>query len=148
MANSSCLIEIKHTIPRTAWSQVIPALRQDTLIWNALQNPDFRERSIAKLGGNPQMWTPAHLALLSIKSDLNPDDLVSIPLSEIDPELRVQAIRTYELHASEKPPDMTLRTAGLLALSLHEHHRLTHSWQKIPPGGTYLHGPDPGQHRR
>jgi len=140
MTNSSCLIELKHATPRTAWAQVIPALRQDTLIWNALQNPDFRELAISKLGGNSQIWTPAHLSLLSIKIDLNPEALRSTSISELDPELRIQAIQTYELYSSESPPEMTLATAGLLALSLHEHHRLTHSWQKIPLS-THWHTP-------
>jgi len=104
ITTSSCLIELKNTLPQTSWPQVIPALRQDTFIWNALQNLDFRELAISAFGSHPKKWTPARLALLSLKSDLNPESLYTTPLAELNPELRLQAIQTYEAHTSEAPP--------------------------------------------
>ena len=98
MTFSSSLIEIKNILPQSSWPHVIPALRQDSLIWQALQNPNFREQAISKLGSNPQMWSPAYLTLLSLNTDLDPNALYSTPLSELNPELRLQAIQTYEAH--------------------------------------------------
>jgi len=132
MTNPSCLIDLKHTLPQASWPEVISALRQDAHVWNSLQNPDFRRTAISKLGGYPEKWTPAHLAMLALKPDLSLAMLRTQSLSEIDPELRVQAIQTYELHAGDSPPKMDLTTAGLLMLALLEHYRLTHSWESIP----------------
>jgi len=132
MTSPSCLIDLKNVLPKSSWSQVIAALRHDAVIWNVLQNPDFRGLAISKLGSHPEKWSPARLAILSLKLDLNLKDLRNTPLSEIDPELRLRAIQTYELQASDSPPEMDLDTAGLLMLALLEHYRLTKSWEKIP----------------
>ena len=132
MTSPSCLIDLKNVLPQSSWPQVIAALRHDVVIWNALQNPDFRGLAISKLGSHPEKWTPARLAILSLKLDLNLTDLRTTPLSEINPELRLRAIQTYELQASDSPPEMDLDTAGLLMLALLEHYRLTKSWEKIP----------------
>ncbi|MFC1996553.1 tetratricopeptide repeat protein [Chloroflexota bacterium] len=128
----SSLIEIKNILPQSSWPQVIHALRQDELIWQALQEPDFRNISISRLGNRPEMWTPANLALLALKTNLDTESFLSASLIELDPELRLQAIQTYETHVAESPSKMTLPTAGLLALALLEHHRVTQSWENIP----------------
>ncbi len=138
MTTSSSLIDLKKTLPQTSWSTVIHALRQDALIWQTLQKRDFLKIAISKLGSNPKMWTPANLALLSLETDLDSEKLRSTSLSKLDPELRLQAIQTYEAHVSDTPPDMTLATAGLLALALQEHNRLTNSWEKIPHTSHWL----------
>ncbi len=132
MSNPSCLIDLKNTLPKTSWPQVILALRQDALIWQALQNSKFRGLAISKLGSHPENWTPAQLALLTLKIDLALEELRQRPLSEFDPELRVRAIQTYEDHSNATPPEMSLAAAGLLSLALQEHFRLTNSWEKIP----------------
>lgn len=132
MTNPSCLIELKEILPKTTWPQVFLALRQDELIWQGLQNPDFRELAISKFGNHPEKWNPAQLAILALRNDLEIKDLQKTPLSELDPELRLRAIQTYEEHSKGSPPKMTLATAGLLSLALQEHFRLTNSWEKIP----------------
>ena len=132
MTNPSCLIDLKHILPQTSWPQVIPALRQDYLIWKALQNPDFRGQALSRLGSHPDKWTPAQLSLLALEHRLNFSDICNKPLNEIDPELRVRAIQTYDIHNTDSPPEMDLPTAGLLMLALVEHHRLTHSWERLP----------------
>lgn len=132
MASPSCLIDLKNILPKTSWSQVILALRQDPLIWQALQNPDFRALAISKFGSHPENWTPAHLGLLSLKVDFDLQTIRSTPLAELDPELRVRAIQMYEDHSKATSPKMTLSEAGLLSLALQEHFRLTNSWENIP----------------
>ena len=134
MTSPSCLIDLKNILPRNSGPQVIAALRHDAVIWNALQNPDFRRAAISKLCSHPEKWTPARLALLALKVNQNPADVRATALSEIDPELRLQAIQAYEEQAQASPTEMDLETAGLLMLALLEHYRLTKSWEKIPHG--------------
>ena len=137
MTTPSSLIELKNTLPQLSWPQIIPALRQDALIWQSLQNLEFRELAISRLGNDHNRWNPASLSLLSLEIDLDSNTLRAKPLGDIEPELRVQAIQTYESHMADDPPEMTLPTAGLLALALQEHHRLTNSWENIPQSGDW-----------
>ncbi|MFN2236062.1 MAG: tetratricopeptide repeat protein, partial [Anaerolineales bacterium] len=132
MTTAISLIELKNTLPQLSWHQVIPALRQDEIIWKIIQIPEFRELAISKLGNNPHSWTPAHLALLSLDIDLTPNTFINKSLGDINPELRVKVVATYEAHMVDEPPEMTLNTAGLLALALLEHHHQTNSWENIP----------------
>jgi tetratricopeptide (TPR) repeat protein len=132
MTTPISLIELKNNLPQLSWPQVIPALRQDEIVWKMIQKPEFRELAITKLGNNPHSWTPAHLALLAMGIDLEPDALRNESLGEINPELRVKVVATYEAHMVNEPPEMTLDSAGLLALALLEHHHQTNSWENIP----------------
>ena len=132
MPNLSSLIELKNTIPEMAWPRVIAALRQDPLVWQALQSPDFRNLAISHFGSRPEKWTPAHIAWLTISRDLKLDDLRTHSLREIDPDMYQHAIRTYDLHVGASPPQMTLPAAGYLMLALLERHRQAWNWQEAP----------------
>ena len=68
MTRSSAIVDLKNALGENDWPRVIPALRQDPLVWLALQSADFRLAAINKLGPTPEVWSPANLALIALGS--------------------------------------------------------------------------------
>jgi tetratricopeptide (TPR) repeat protein len=126
----SFVVAFKTALPESSWPWVVAALRQDPLVWDSLQEPDFGEKALAEFGSQPEAWTPAGLAFLALEQPLS---AASAPL---DPLLRQRALRAYEslvrqnLPAGDEQP--TLAHAGLLALSLAEHRHVSGSWGNLP----------------
>ena len=122
---SSLIVALKTNLPESSWPWVISALRQDTLVWAALQEPAFVEKAISNLAGKPEAWSPAVLASLSLDQPLQPDG-----------SLRHKALQAYEHlirrgSAETGGPDLTLANAGLLAIALLEHRQLSGSWSDL-----------------
>ena len=128
MAQTSFIVALKSALPEASWPWVIPALRQDSRIWDLLQDEDFGARALQALGTNPQSWSPANLAFLALNQ----------PMPEVDappdPQLRYQALQALE--AQEKSPqyagaedDQALAQAALLAIALYDQRRSTGSWE-------------------
>jgi tetratricopeptide (TPR) repeat protein len=122
MTKLSPIIYLKETLPEESWPWVIPALRQDPVVWASLQDQEFLNLSIAQIGHLPKRWTPLNLALNSLGVDTAIQELGTLPLEEISPYLHQQAAKAYEIYTSEDPPTLDLRQAGLLALYFSEHN--------------------------
>ena len=101
---------------------MIPALRQDPVVWANLQDQDFLKRAIGQIGHLPKRWSPLNLALTSLGVDLAIQKLGTLPLEEISPYLHQQAAKAFENYTSEDPPPIDLQQAGLLALYFSEHN--------------------------
>jgi tetratricopeptide (TPR) repeat protein len=112
MSTDSAIIDLKHILPEKSWHWVIPALMSEGLIWESLQNPDFRGLAVTRIGSQPESWTPAHLALLTLPGKLT-------PTKKIPPEIHMQASEAFQQH-SETRPIQDLKQAALLALALRE----------------------------
>jgi tetratricopeptide (TPR) repeat protein len=127
---SSFIIKLKALLPESSWSWVISALTQDHQVWESLQDADFGDLALDRIGSNPESWTCANLALLRLDSSSKPD-----PLS-LDASLRKIALRSYESFLEGQPEDQleqhNLEQALLLAVALLEHRRLSGSWQTLP----------------
>jgi tetratricopeptide (TPR) repeat protein len=121
MTKLSPIIYLKDTLPEDSWSWVIPALRQDSVIWESLQDQDFLKLAVQEIGNNPKDWTPLNLALLSLGGDLAVDELGTVPLEETSPYLHQQSVLAYKNHTGENPPAVDIRQAGMLALYFLEH---------------------------
>jgi tetratricopeptide (TPR) repeat protein len=126
----SFVVALKTILPEAAWPWVLAALRQDALVWDSLQEPDFSERALAEMGAQPEAWTPAGLAFLALGQPL------SAAGSPLDPLLRQRALRAYESLIRQNQPGSeerpTLAGAGLLALTLAEHRHVSGSWGNLP----------------
>ena len=126
----SFVVALKTTLPESTWPWVVAALRQDALVWDSLQEPDFGERALAEIGARPEAWTPAGLAFLAL------DHPISAAGEPLDPLLRQRALRAYESLVRQNPPGAgerpTLAHAGLLALTLAEHRQVSGSWGNLP----------------
>lgn len=122
VAQSSFIVALKSHLPESSWPWVISALRQDAIIWRALQEPKFAEYCISNLASKPEAWSPAILASLALNQPLNPDG-----------PLRQSALQAYEHlirngFAEVSDPGINLANAGLLAVALLVHHHQSGSW--------------------
>lgn len=131
MSNSpSFIIKLKDTLREDEWPWVISALRQDPVIWQSLQDPNFGELALSRGGDQPSNWTPAGLAFLALGcSSPSTGD-------PVDPELIQKAGKVYQdllAHQANIPEDLSpLALAGLLAIALAELHKEVGSWEVLP----------------
>ncbi len=124
-------IESKRSFPSADWPWLLLALRQDELVWSALQDEEFSGHAFARLGPNANAWSPAGLALLSLDDSPDLNSLRSRPLKPLQQSSSHQSGQVYESW-SETPhvPDR-LETAGLIALNFREQFRKGTSWEDI-----------------
>ncbi|MDR3577264.1 MAG: tetratricopeptide repeat protein [Anaerolineaceae bacterium] len=125
------LAELLRIFSTTNSPQVIAALREDALVWESLANQELFQKAFAYVGDNAQLWTPAHLAILSLGEGLDAQDLASEPLIPLETSLRQLAIQKYQNVLKTAQPPTDLKEAGLLALALRERRRHTHSWEGL-----------------
>lgn len=125
---SADLLELLRTfLPREEVPVVFSALKRDSLVWEALQQP----LTINILGNNLQsaeVWQPANLALRILNSRMELAALQGDHFPTVEPSIRKKALETFEnlLRNCSKPHD--LREAGLIALALRERRRKTQTW--------------------
>lgn len=117
MVSNSTIIDLKNFFLEDTWPLVIPAIRQDSLVWDALQNPDFRGAAKKNLGTIPEDWSPANLALISLGYKLRANDVRDNPNS-IPVELNDNAETAYYDYDSGQDMQPNLDNAGLLAIAL------------------------------
>jgi tetratricopeptide (TPR) repeat protein len=127
MPNSSpFIVRLKSILPEETWPWVISALRKDELVWQSLEEVEFSQRALNQIGANPEDWTPAALALVSLRQEPDAD------LSGLDPDLRQESLRAYDevIHSSSGTPAraVSLSRVGLVALALNQQRVLTGSW--------------------
>lgn len=130
------IFQLREKLPQADWSWVVSALRQDVLVWESLQDPNFGEKALHSLGGHTQAWSPAHLSLLALEIDQTPDAYQVIPMIPLKPSLKKQALKLLEEVKQGNQPVVSgapsqLAQAGLLALALREGLRSTGSLKNI-----------------
>ncbi|MBN2045168.1 MAG: tetratricopeptide repeat protein [Anaerolineales bacterium] len=101
---------------------VVRALRQDTIIWSALQDTEFlnRIRTAQLTGLKP--WMPANIALIWLFPHSGPKMLSALP-NNLDQETKFRAANTLEaLLSPAGSPDTEndLTTAALAAIAIRE----------------------------
>ncbi|MBI4927831.1 MAG: tetratricopeptide repeat protein, partial [Anaerolineae bacterium] len=109
-------------------ARVVASLRQDELVWKALDDETFATMAIDRLGGQANNWTPAALSLIAINQKELGAKLTTLPMQPLDANLRHLAVRTYEEVRKRGTGASGLQEACLLALALRERRRLTGSW--------------------
>ena len=110
---------------------VIGMLRQDPLVWAAVEDPSLFSRLVSKAGSELTAWIPAEIAQLCIGEEKAPMEVPKDLLIPLGERLRQQAIYFYEQTLQTGQPPQSLREAGLLALALRERRRLTKGWSGI-----------------
>lgn len=128
MQMTGAIIELKEFFPEECWSQVIPALRQDSLVWAAVQDGKIRGTAKEKLGSVPEAWSPANLALILLEYNLQASDLRDMPHSLPD-ELSGRAAQLLEKLLAEEEIYPNLNNAGLIAIALRDK---TEHWARLP----------------
>jgi tetratricopeptide (TPR) repeat protein len=130
------ILQIREKLPEADWSWVVSALRQDSLVWESLQDPDFSEKALTTIGKIAQAWAPAHLGLMALEINQTPDTFQLIPLSPLQSELETQALTILQEVAQGQTPfensaKLKLAHATLLALGMRERLRASGSWKMI-----------------
>jgi len=135
MENHLFLTELKHSLDESCWPLVVQSLRQDELVWEALQDNTpggLRERALArKAGGSsrrPEDWSPAALALLALGLETTLDGLLTQP-SKTLPEADMARLEQVDRDLPRSP--LSLERAGLQALALRERRRASGSWENL-----------------
>jgi hypothetical protein len=59
---------IKAILPKSSWPWVFSALRQNEVVWNALNDETFIRLAIGRIGRQPSAWTPARKPWTSTKN--------------------------------------------------------------------------------
>jgi tetratricopeptide (TPR) repeat protein len=128
--STTFIARLKSTLPEPAWSRVTFALMHDPVVWETLQDDEFSGQALDQIGADPHGWNPAALAFLQLGTPLPVDPLA------MDAKLRRNAIQEYESLLRNSPGQvaepMSLRRAGLLAIALLEHRRMSKSWNDLP----------------
>ncbi|MGE5223711.1 MAG: tetratricopeptide repeat protein, partial [Omnitrophica WOR_2 bacterium] len=145
---TACFLQqIKSHLPDSSLPWVIASLREESLIWDSLQEPDFQQRLFSQTVEQPKAWSPANLALLAINLPVPAEGLAADQLNAdlsfpLDVGIRRRAARAYEsmVAGSPVPTDtdvegaralVGLAAAGLVALALRERRRLIGNWQGL-----------------
>jgi tetratricopeptide (TPR) repeat protein len=117
----SPILYLKDTLPEDSWPWVIPALRQDALVWSSLRDLQALKLAIQVIGDQPEGWKPFNLALISLDPKLNPGEPGMTQLEALPPDLLDKAVQAFEDQLGMKPPELDLPRAGLLAIYLGGH---------------------------
>jgi tetratricopeptide (TPR) repeat protein len=153
MQINSVLQAVQESLPPDEWPFVFEALRQDTIVWTGLQDPERSARILAVKRVCVQDWSPASLALSSIAQSPSLASLMVQPPQPLEPGLCLQAMRTLEAvahrseltkslelveqtsdgnTAAETPGEpVTLEQAGYLALALRDRFRSHNDWNEL-----------------
>jgi tetratricopeptide (TPR) repeat protein len=121
---------IKRSLPKDSWNEVISALRQDNLVWDALQNQDYLEKLQDVSVNGMEDWLPANLGLRYIDLPQRAKDFQSSSSPLLENDLFNQAMLLLE-DVKEGNNVSDLEGAMLIALALREKHYLGDSWQAI-----------------
>ena len=129
MENIDLYREFSELLSPKDQAQVLAALRQDTLVWERLQEPGFFDQAAQWAGKEVDRWNPGWLALVALKASQKPETFVANPMVEIDPILVEPVMQVYQnARASQSSGPQTLEEAGLLALALRERRRKSGNW--------------------
>lgn len=111
--------------------RVIRGLIQNPFVWEALQDPDFRNEAMQNLGTDEGKWTPMNLWILQNKILVEIEILRSDDLNAVDTEIRNKSF--YELKTLHEEPgkEITLEQAGYCALALREHYLNKGNWEDL-----------------
>ena len=120
---SNLLVQsLKKIFPEKEYGQVIRALRNDSIVWQALQNPDLTKRMVKLADTDIKRWTPAFLALIALEI---PEIYFQLrakpePLSEKIKYKAAAELEKLVKQTSSDPSLPTIETAGLAALAIRE----------------------------
>ncbi len=129
---TSAIVDLKEFFSEDTWSRVIPALRQDRLVWAAVQDEKIRGAAKEKLGTVPEVWSPANLALILLDYKLQAADLRGMPHSLPDELVEHSDQLLAKLLAGEEIfPN--LNNAVLIAIALRDRPE---AWGEF--GSSYL----------
>jgi tetratricopeptide (TPR) repeat protein len=127
MASAGFLKQLRSVLREDDWQPVLSALRQDPLVWDALQDDMLCSKALEVCGNIPHAWNPARLGLLSLGYTFSEDALRATPGSQLEPDL---AARLLSLSTDPQGASQDLASAMLAALLAHEAYHQSKQWQR------------------
>lgn len=112
-------------------AQVLSALRQDALVWEALETAEVWEQASQAAGKQVSRWTPGLIGLLAGGCKISPEILNASPMAALPTELHERVFQAYQNAQPGSKPAHTLQEAVFLALALRERRRLTGNWNGL-----------------
>ena len=136
---------IKQILPEDQWAQVLRALRNEPVVWEALKVTAFQKRLEEASTGVTHFWSPGNLALLALDAGIDTATLINQPTRPLESEFAKVADQTLKdmitgnlgkgeaLYAAEihRDPMQSLKFAGLIALALRERYLNEGSWLPV-----------------
>lgn len=144
---NSLAFRLKVALDPADWAWVLAALRQDTTIWENLQDEEFHSEALMQIGKQSRGWSPAVLALLALGAHEPPAIQLVYHLRDdlqysLDAGLRRKAAQVFEEPSNSLNPsldrddvrsgELDLKQAGLIALALRERRRVMGTWDGLP----------------
>ncbi len=108
---------------------LISALRQDDLVWNALQDTSLSMKLLQNTEKSLTSWTPAAIFCL-VQSLPVPSDLQNLSLG-VDGVTRQKSIDLYEKIGRSGNVPQNIQEAGFAAIALRERRKLVKSWDLL-----------------
>lgn len=135
MATIKMLQRIAETLQDAELAWLLPNLRQDAVIWNALNEAGFYEKLIqskpAAEAFAPADFNPARLALLAA-GQLLPTNAERVTwIDAIDAQVIQMAARSFNDQTIFTTGPQDLPAAGMIALAMLDMFRASHSWNGL-----------------
>jgi tetratricopeptide (TPR) repeat protein len=113
---------LKKIFPEEEYGQVVRALRNDAIVWQALQNADLAKKFVKLANTEISRWTPAFLALIALEI---PEIYLKLrsTTESLDEKIKYTAAAELEQlinQPAKKTSKMAIETAGLAALAIRE----------------------------
>lgn len=125
----SFLFNLKENLPESVWPWLISALRQDEIIWDSLNNPKITNTVLEQLTNQPEQWSPIQLVFVIF------DHPIAFNITDIDPELRRNAILAYEKATTRGFKESVnldrLAYSALIAIAFAEQYSRFDSWGRL-----------------
>jgi hypothetical protein len=130
---TSFIIELKKLVSEGDWTRILRSLRNESIVWQALQNEKLAQQSLKILGAHVDKWSPASIALIALGYPELLSKLNSKLEVSIEEKLLNTAAATLETFFSNEliSRGFTLAEAGLMALAFRERYRLLKQWDGI-----------------
>lgn len=110
-------------------SQLIAALRQDELVWEALQDELLSVKLVQESNSELLKWTPAAI-FCQLESLPAPEDLKNLSLG-VDGKIKQTSIQNYEAICRNGKIPENLSQAGFAAMALRERRKLINGWENF-----------------
>ena len=132
MRSDPFFVTLRRVLDPEGCEQVVSALRQDEMLWDALSQPEVFSKCLEQIGANSNEWTPASIALKLFDDHIDYAELKSLPMQPVSNELRKAAVHSYEETYRSGNIPLDLKESALVALALRERRRLTGTWEGLP----------------
>lgn len=135
MLNSTALEILYTTLPESAMPWVTRSLTINEAVCDALKDETFAQKAASEFKNNPLLWTPGNLALFSLNSVIQAQDLQAVESPSIPKSLKSKAAILYEQLRNQDFSFFNeyslLEIGGLVALHMLSSAQVYHTWDVL-----------------